>query len=156
MTGAVTLENRFLLQKYFLQILAGLSNAEIALDPQGELAFGESHQVPFWAQPLLWTDSFPAEVAARGDPRSGSRRRTLRRPLCAVWRSQQPGRDPNNPTFEDAQRQGEPVEIANAQAVAAGAPFRAVNPALTVGGAVTQAVRGGTQPSFRVPPGPSF
>jgi hypothetical protein len=48
MTGAATLENRFLLQKYFLQILAGISNAEIALDPSGEIEFGESQEIPFW------------------------------------------------------------------------------------------------------------
>jgi hypothetical protein len=48
MTGGTTPENRFLLQKYFLQILAGISNADIALDPSGELEFGESQEIPFW------------------------------------------------------------------------------------------------------------
>jgi len=33
-TGAIGTDNRFLLQKYFLQILAGISNAEIVLDPK--------------------------------------------------------------------------------------------------------------------------
>ena len=37
-TGAITGDNRFLLQKYFLQILAGISNAEVVLDPDGELS----------------------------------------------------------------------------------------------------------------------
>jgi hypothetical protein len=39
--------NRFLLQKYFLQILAGISNPEIVLDPQGFLTPGADHVVPF-------------------------------------------------------------------------------------------------------------
>ena len=39
-TGAITSDNRFLLQKYFLQILAGISNAEVVLDPDGELVRG--------------------------------------------------------------------------------------------------------------------
>ena len=39
-TGAIGDDNRFLLQKYFLQILAGISNAEIVLDPDGGLTHG--------------------------------------------------------------------------------------------------------------------
>jgi hypothetical protein len=46
-TGAIDTNNRFLLQKYFLQILAGISNAEIVLDPQGELIPGGIERVPF-------------------------------------------------------------------------------------------------------------
>ena len=46
-TGAITADNRFLLQKYFLQILAGISNADIVLDPQGELYQGAVVQIPF-------------------------------------------------------------------------------------------------------------
>jgi hypothetical protein len=46
-TGAITTENRFLLQKYFLQILAGVSNAEIVLDPNGQLVVGQVQRVPF-------------------------------------------------------------------------------------------------------------
>ena len=46
-TGAISNDNRFLLQKYFLQILAGISNAEIVLDPAGELAPGQVQRVPF-------------------------------------------------------------------------------------------------------------
>ena len=41
-TGAIGTDNRFLLQKYFLQILAGISNAEIVLDPDGQLVPGVS------------------------------------------------------------------------------------------------------------------
>lgn len=46
-TGPVGTDNRFLLQKYFLQILAGISNAEIALDPDGHLLPGRVERVPF-------------------------------------------------------------------------------------------------------------
>jgi hypothetical protein len=46
-TGAIGTDNRFLLQKYFLQILAGVSNAQIVLDPQGALREGRVERVPF-------------------------------------------------------------------------------------------------------------
>jgi hypothetical protein len=46
-TGAISGDNRFLLQKYFLQILAGISNAEIVLDPQGYLTPGAGQVIPF-------------------------------------------------------------------------------------------------------------
>lgn len=47
LTGAIAGDNRFLLQKYFLQILAGISNAEIVLDPQGVLVPGVTQRIPF-------------------------------------------------------------------------------------------------------------
>jgi hypothetical protein len=46
-TGAIGTDNRFLLQKYFLQILAGVSNAEVVLDPEGELVPGIVQRIPF-------------------------------------------------------------------------------------------------------------
>lgn len=46
-TGAIAGDNRFLLQKYFLQILAGITNAEVVLDPDGELVRGAVHRIPF-------------------------------------------------------------------------------------------------------------
>jgi hypothetical protein len=46
-TGAISTDNRFLLQKYFLQILAGVSNAEIVLDPSGQIAEGQVQRLPF-------------------------------------------------------------------------------------------------------------
>jgi hypothetical protein len=46
-TGSIGTNNRFLLQKYFLQILAGISNAEIVLDPEGELVRGVVQRIPF-------------------------------------------------------------------------------------------------------------
>ena len=46
-TGAIGTDNRFLLQKYFLQILAGISNADVVLDPEGELIPGRVERIPF-------------------------------------------------------------------------------------------------------------
>jgi L-Lysine epsilon oxidase N-terminal/L-lysine epsilon oxidase C-terminal domain/von Willebrand factor type A domain len=46
-TGAIDSDNRFRLQKYFLQILAGVSNAEVVLDPDGQLVPGAVHRIPF-------------------------------------------------------------------------------------------------------------
>ncbi len=46
-TGSITTDNRFELTKYFVQILAGISNAEIVLDPQGELIYGHVEKIPF-------------------------------------------------------------------------------------------------------------
>lgn len=46
-TGAITQNNQFLLQKYFLQVLAGVSNAEVVLDPEGSLTSGQLHKIPF-------------------------------------------------------------------------------------------------------------
>ena len=46
-TGAIGTDNRFLLQKYFLQILAGISSADVVLDPEGELSPGRVHRIPF-------------------------------------------------------------------------------------------------------------
>lgn len=46
-TGAIGTDNRFLLQKYFLQILAGVSNADVVLDPEGQLIPGAVHRIPF-------------------------------------------------------------------------------------------------------------
>jgi len=46
-TGPIGTDNRFLLEKYFLQILAGVSNAEIVLDPDGLLILGRVERIPF-------------------------------------------------------------------------------------------------------------
>jgi Mg-chelatase subunit ChlD len=46
-TGNIGGDNVFLLQKYFLQILAGITNAEIVLDPTGELRPGPPRRIPF-------------------------------------------------------------------------------------------------------------
>ncbi len=47
-TGRIsTNEQRFLLTKYFLQILATISDTAIIVDPQGELRPGDVHRIPF-------------------------------------------------------------------------------------------------------------
>jgi hypothetical protein len=46
-TGAITAANRFVLQKYFLQILAGISNADVVLDPDGTLTTEHEQSIPF-------------------------------------------------------------------------------------------------------------
>lgn len=46
-TGPITGDNRFVLTKYFLQLLAGISNAEIVLDPDGRLAPERTVRIPF-------------------------------------------------------------------------------------------------------------
>lgn len=46
-TGPITGDNRFVLQKYFLQILAGISNADVVLDPDGVLVPGQEQTIPF-------------------------------------------------------------------------------------------------------------
>ncbi len=46
-TGDITPEKQQLLTKYFLQILAGLSNAQVVLDPDGALLPGDAQEIPF-------------------------------------------------------------------------------------------------------------
>jgi subtilisin family serine protease len=47
MTGAMDADDWFLLTKYFQQILAGVTNTEIVVDPQGILAPGATLRLPF-------------------------------------------------------------------------------------------------------------
>jgi hypothetical protein len=46
-TGSLTTGQQFRLQKYFVQILAGATNAEIVVDPEGVLFAGAVQKVPF-------------------------------------------------------------------------------------------------------------
>lgn len=46
-TGTLTPDQQFRLSKYFLQIQAGITNAAIVLDPQGELTPGVEQAIPF-------------------------------------------------------------------------------------------------------------
>ncbi|SUS05695.1 conserved hypothetical protein [uncultured Defluviicoccus sp.] len=47
-TGTLSTDaERFQLTKYFAQVLAGVTNANVILDPQGELTWGAEHQIPF-------------------------------------------------------------------------------------------------------------
>lgn len=47
-TGAITPDQAARLNKYFLQILAGATNADIILDPHGLLIPGAEDRIPFW------------------------------------------------------------------------------------------------------------
>jgi hypothetical protein len=47
-TGNITSEEqRFMLTKYFVQVLAGVTNAQVVLDPQGKLYLGSKDTIPF-------------------------------------------------------------------------------------------------------------
>ncbi len=47
MTGNISADEYFTLTKYYLQILAGVSNEEIVLDPEGHLKPAETTEIPF-------------------------------------------------------------------------------------------------------------
>ena len=47
MTGDLGGDDFFRLAKYYLQIVAGVTNAEIVLDPEGWIAPGQTHRIPF-------------------------------------------------------------------------------------------------------------
>lgn len=47
-TGELTaLDDQFLLTKYFVQMLAGVTSANVVLDPGGTLNWGSTHKIPF-------------------------------------------------------------------------------------------------------------
>ncbi len=47
MTGVLSPDERFVLSKFYLQILAGVTNEQIVLDPDGTLAPGATTSIPF-------------------------------------------------------------------------------------------------------------
>ena len=47
LTGAIAANDTFRLTKYFLQVLAGCTNAEIVTDPESALLPGQKHRIPF-------------------------------------------------------------------------------------------------------------
>lgn len=47
MTGALTVDDAFRLSKYYLQILAGVTNTDIVIDPEGRIRPGQKHWIPF-------------------------------------------------------------------------------------------------------------
>lgn len=47
MTGILDTDDFFILQKYFLQILAGVTNVDVVLDPEGWVAPGVTAKIPF-------------------------------------------------------------------------------------------------------------
>ena len=46
-TGALAQDDEFLLDKFFIQILAGVLNRDIVYDPEGSVGFGEVARIPF-------------------------------------------------------------------------------------------------------------
>jgi Mg-chelatase subunit ChlD len=46
-TGAISSDQAARLDKYFLQVLAGVTNANVVLDPHGDLTLGATHRIPF-------------------------------------------------------------------------------------------------------------
>ena len=46
-TGSLTTDQRTRLAKYFLQVLAGVTNANVITDPHGVLTAGAEHRIPF-------------------------------------------------------------------------------------------------------------
>jgi len=47
LTGAIGPDDLFRLSKYYLQILAGVTNQDIVLDPEGAIKPGQTHRIPF-------------------------------------------------------------------------------------------------------------
>jgi hypothetical protein len=47
LTGKLNPDYYFLLSKYYLQILAGVTNEDIVLDPEGWIKPGQEHRIPF-------------------------------------------------------------------------------------------------------------
>ena len=47
LTGAIGPDDLFRLSKYYLQILAGVTNQDIVLDPEGAIKPGQQHRIPF-------------------------------------------------------------------------------------------------------------
>ena len=48
LTGAIGPDDLFRLSKYYLQILAGVTNQDIVLDPEGSIKPGQKHRIPFY------------------------------------------------------------------------------------------------------------
>lgn len=47
-TGTLSSDfEQFMLTKYFVQVLAGVTSTNVVIDPQGELAWGSKHEIPF-------------------------------------------------------------------------------------------------------------
>lgn len=74
--------NRYTLEKYFLQMLAGITAGDILVDPEGELLPGDAHRIPFVVSETepriditVVSDDAPGLVVAVEGP--GGKRRTL-------------------------------------------------------------------------------
>lgn len=58
MTGDLTTDAYYRLAKYYQQILAGVTNNEVVLDPEGWILPGQKHRIPFWLN--------EADITAKG------------------------------------------------------------------------------------------
>lgn len=58
MTGDLTPDAYYRLAKYYQEILAGVTNNEIVLDPEGFIRPGQEHRIPFWLN--------EADITAKG------------------------------------------------------------------------------------------
>ncbi|MFO7537126.1 MAG: vWA domain-containing protein, partial [Chloroflexota bacterium] len=47
MTGAIGNDDLLRLHKYFLQVLAGVTNTAVVVDPEGSIRPGQEHRIPF-------------------------------------------------------------------------------------------------------------
>ncbi len=86
MTGVLSLDERFLLSKYYLQILAGVTNEQVVLDPDGYLKPGDGVKVPFT---LTRADSATDVIALVPSP--GLVRFSLYTPLGELITAASPG-----------------------------------------------------------------
>ena len=78
-TGALSIDQSMRLSKYFLQILADVSNAQIASDPHGVLDTTAEHRIPFWicesdyGMDLIVLSPFPQVIDFQLEAPDGSR-----------------------------------------------------------------------------------
>ena len=77
-SNSQTTDNEFILRKYFLQILTGVSDGNVVLDPEGTLTPGAEHRIPFQMtdvdtglEVVLLTDE-PSRVDFRIEAPSGN------------------------------------------------------------------------------------
>jgi hypothetical protein len=78
-TGALSTDQSMRLSKYFLQILADVSNAQIAADPRGVLDKTAEHRIPFWicesdyGMDLIVLSTYPQVIDFQLEAPDGSR-----------------------------------------------------------------------------------
>ncbi len=78
-TGQISTDQSMRLGKYFLQILAGITNAQIAADPRGVLDITAEHRLPFWicesdyGMDLIVLSPYPSVIDFQLETPDGSR-----------------------------------------------------------------------------------
>ena len=66
LTGDLDINSRYKLAKYFLQVLAGVKNQDVVRDPDGQLAFGQVHEIDFHLTEADITSDIILMTPARG------------------------------------------------------------------------------------------